>query len=452
MRPERAARRLLATTRAKAKMYEFDVPAEEHIDLPQSPDQLFALAVGLLGDAAAAIADMSPDVERDPVTPDALTFAGIYFDAYLQSRLGDFAHLEFPILASACYYLADNPGSSKVVLNQAEAPPPQLGSGLALLTYRLLRSDYSEFPAAAYRTLSGELLAVLSAYLQGDGASAIAPDKPWVTYFAPGTAHAPHHAPKDWIAKFKGQFDQGWDKVREETLALQKRLGVVPQDTKLTERSAGIPAWDSLDADHKKVAAHMMEVYAAALSYCETQMGRIVDALADLGELDNTLVIYIQGDNGASAEGGPQGLLNEMAFFNAIPEDFKEVMRRMDELGGPTTFNHYPIGWAHAMSCALVDQPTISGRSCANSGHYKPLFACVDRTFVKSISALSRPAVARPSGCRSERGRVSFVHPPHVGRDERDGAGDAVVFLVGSFELWHENGIVRTITLNCCLL
>ena len=93
----------------------------------------------------------------------------------------------------------------------------------------------------------------------------------------------PHHAPKDWIAKFKGQFDQGWDKVREETLARQKKLGVVPQDTKLTERSAGIPAWDSLDADHKKVAAHMMEVYAAALSYCDFQMGRIIDALRGHG-------------------------------------------------------------------------------------------------------------------------------------------------------------------------
>ena len=179
--------------------------------------------------------------------------------------------------------------------------------------------------------------------------NALAPDKPWVTYYAPGTAHAPHHAPKDWIAKFKGQFDQGWDKVREETLARQKAQGVVPQDTQLTERSEGIPAWDSLDADHKRVAAHMMEVYAAALSYCDSQMGRVVDAIADMGKLDNTLVIYIQGDNGASAEGGPQGLLNEMSFFNAIPEDFSEVMRRMDELGGPTTFNHYPIGWAHAM-------------------------------------------------------------------------------------------------------
>ena len=179
--------------------------------------------------------------------------------------------------------------------------------------------------------------------------NALAPDKPWVTYYAPGTAHAPHHAPKNWIAKFKGQFDQGWDKAREETLARQKAQGVVPQDTQLTERSEGIPAWDSLDADHKRVAAHMMEVYAAALSYCNSQMGRVVDAIADMGKLDNTLIIYIQGDNGASAEGGPQGLLNEMSFFNAIPEEFSEVMRRMDELGGPTTFNHYPIGWAHAM-------------------------------------------------------------------------------------------------------
>jgi arylsulfatase A-like enzyme len=179
--------------------------------------------------------------------------------------------------------------------------------------------------------------------------NALAPDKPWVTYYAPGTAHAPHHAPKDWIAKFKGQFDQGWDKVREETLARQKAQGIVPPDTQLTERSAGIPAWDSLDADHKMVAAHMMEVYAAALSYCDTQMGRIVDAIADMGKLDNTLIIYIQGDNGASAEGGPNGLLNEMTFFNAIPEEFSEIKRRMDELGGPTTFNHYPIGWAHAM-------------------------------------------------------------------------------------------------------
>jgi len=178
---------------------------------------------------------------------------------------------------------------------------------------------------------------------------AVAPEKPWLTYYAPGTAHAPHHAPPDWIAKFKGQFDQGWDKVRAETFARQKALGVIPANAKLTERSAGIPAWETLDADHKKVAARMMEVYAGALAHCDYQMGRILDAIEAQGQLDNTLVIYIQGDNGASAEGGMNGLLNEMTVFNAIPEDFKEVMRKMDQLGGPNTFNHYPIGWAHAM-------------------------------------------------------------------------------------------------------
>ena len=178
---------------------------------------------------------------------------------------------------------------------------------------------------------------------------AMAPNKPFLAYYAPGTAHAPHHAPKEWIAKFKGKFDQGWDKVREEIFARQKQMGIVPANAKLTERSKGIPAWDSLNADQKKVYARMMEVYAAALSHADYQMGRILDAIAEHGELDNTLVIYIQGDNGASGEGGMNGLLNEMTVFNAIPEDFKEVMRRMNELGGPNTFNHYPVGWAHAM-------------------------------------------------------------------------------------------------------
>ena len=178
---------------------------------------------------------------------------------------------------------------------------------------------------------------------------ATAPGKPFLAYYAPGTAHAPHHAPKDWIAKFKGQFDQGWDKVREETFARQKAAGVIPANAKLTVRDPSIPAWDSLNADQKKVFAHMMEVYAAALSHCDNQMARILDTIEAQGELDNTLVIYIQGDNGASGEGGMQGLLNEMTVFNAIPEDMKEVIRRMDELGGPNTFNHYPVGWAHAM-------------------------------------------------------------------------------------------------------
>jgi len=179
--------------------------------------------------------------------------------------------------------------------------------------------------------------------------NSVAPDKPWLQYYAPGTAHAPHHAPKEWIAKFKGQFDQGWDKLREQTLARQKQLGIVPQSTKLTPRPANIPAWDSFDAPHKKVFARMMEVYAAALSHADYQIGRILDAIEELGETENTLVIYIMGDNGASAEGTPQGLLNEMAIMNNIPEDFGQILARMDELGSVTTYNHYPVGWAHAM-------------------------------------------------------------------------------------------------------
>jgi len=179
--------------------------------------------------------------------------------------------------------------------------------------------------------------------------NAVAPDKPFFVYYAPGTAHAPHHAPKEWIEKFKGKFDDGWDKQREMTFENQKAVGIIPPDTKLTKRSPGIEAWDSLNPDQKKVFARMMEVYAAALAHCDYQMGRIVDAIEEMGELDNTLVIYIMGDNGASAEGSAQGLLNEMSFFNNIKEPFDEVLARMDDLGGPMTFNHYPIGWAHAM-------------------------------------------------------------------------------------------------------
>lgn len=178
---------------------------------------------------------------------------------------------------------------------------------------------------------------------------AVAPDKPFFAYYAPGTAHAPHHAPPEWIEKFKGKFDKGWDVVREETLALQKKLGVVPANTQLTKRPEAIPAWDSLSADQKELYSRMMEVYCAALAHCDYQMGRLIDTVEEMGELDNTLIIYIQGDNGASAEGGDQGMLNEMTIFNGIPEKFSEVLRRKDELGGPTTFNHYPAGWAHAM-------------------------------------------------------------------------------------------------------
>jgi len=183
---------------------------------------------------------------------------------------------------------------------------------------------------------------------------ALAPDKPWLLYYATGTAHAPHHAPKEWIAKYKGQFDQGWDEVREETLARQIELGIVPANTKLTKRPDQIPAWDSLSADQKRLYARMMEVYAGALSYADDQIGRLLDAVEQSGQLDNTLVIFIQGDNGASPEGGLQGTTNEVATAaNGVKEDLPYLLSMMDELGGPLTYNHYPVGWAHAMDSPM---------------------------------------------------------------------------------------------------
>ncbi|MEI8109052.1 MAG: arylsulfatase [Verrucomicrobiota bacterium] len=178
----------------------------------------------------------------------------------------------------------------------------------------------------------------------------LAPDKPFFAYYTPGLCHAPHHAPKDWIAKFKGQFDQGWDKVREETLARQIQQGLVPPGTKLTERPKEIPAWDSCSPDQKKLYAHMMEIYAACLNYCDANIGRVIKAVEDTGELDNTLIIYIQGDNGASAEGTLQGMANEVGVAaNGVEESEAFLLSIIDELGGPTTYNHYPVGWAHAM-------------------------------------------------------------------------------------------------------
>jgi arylsulfatase len=178
---------------------------------------------------------------------------------------------------------------------------------------------------------------------------AVAPEKPFFLYYAPGATHAPHHPRKEWVKKYAGTFDAGWDVIREETLARQKALGIVPADTKLVPLAPGIPAWASLTADQKKVYARMMEVYAGFLEQTDHNAGRVIDAIEQAGELDNTLVLFIVGDNGASAEGSAQGLLNEMTFFNGVKEDPAKVLARVDDIGSWQTYNHYPIGWAHAM-------------------------------------------------------------------------------------------------------
>lgn len=176
----------------------------------------------------------------------------------------------------------------------------------------------------------------------------LTPDKPFFMYFAPGATHAPHHVPKQWIAKYKGKFDQGWDKLREETLARQIKLGVVPPDTKLAPKPEAIKDWAKLSADEKKLFARQMEVFAGFGEYADTEIGRLVDAVKATGQLDNTLVFYIVGDNGASAEGGMNGLFNEMTYFNGVEESVQGILKHYDELGGPTTYSHYAAGWAVA--------------------------------------------------------------------------------------------------------
>jgi arylsulfatase len=176
------------------------------------------------------------------------------------------------------------------------------------------------------------------------------PSKPFFVYFAPGATHAPHHAPKAWIDKFKGQFDQGWDKVREETFARQKQLGVIPADTILTPRHKSIPAWDSLNDDDKRLYARMQEVFAGYLAYTDSEIGRLIDTIEQLGELDNTIVFYIVGDNGASPEGGVTGTDNEAKRFNGIIDKADAGRKLLDELGGPMAYNNYPVGWAYAGS------------------------------------------------------------------------------------------------------
>lgn len=180
---------------------------------------------------------------------------------------------------------------------------------------------------------------------------ALTPDQPFFVYYAPGATHAPHHVPQDWIEKNKGRFDQGWDKLREETFERQKELGVIPQDAVLTERPKEIPAWDDMPEELKPVLIRQMEVYSAFMEYTDAHVGRLFDALDDLGITDETLIYYIIGDNGASAEGTINGCFNEMANFNGLAaiETPEYLMSKLDEFGGPESYNHYAVGWAHAM-------------------------------------------------------------------------------------------------------
>lgn len=174
------------------------------------------------------------------------------------------------------------------------------------------------------------------------------PEKPFFMYVSFGATHAPHHAPPEWIEKYRGRFDLGWDAEREQILARQKTLGVVPEDCDLTRRHDEIPAWDSLSDGERKVAARLMEAYAGFAEHTDHQIGRLVAALEESRSLSNTVFLYILGDNGASGEGGLDGAFNEVASLNGIHDSTEAILPRLDEIGGPSSYNHYPVGWAHA--------------------------------------------------------------------------------------------------------
>ncbi|MBV8682515.1 MAG: arylsulfatase [Caulobacteraceae bacterium] len=174
-----------------------------------------------------------------------------------------------------------------------------------------------------------------------------APNKPFFMYFCPGAAHAPHHVPKEWADKYKGKFDGGWDAYREQVFARQKELGIVPAGTTLSRHDPDVQDWGKLSDDERRLFARFMEVFAGFVEHTDHYIGELIAFLKDLGEYENTLIMLVS-DNGASAEGGPVGSVNETKFFNNVPDDVHQNLAEIDELGGPKSYNHYPWGWTHA--------------------------------------------------------------------------------------------------------
>lgn len=225
---------------------------------------------------------------------------------------------------------------------------------------------------------------------------AIAPDKPYFLYVAPAATHAPHQALPEDIARFKGQFDMGWDRYREQVFARQKELGVIPQDARLTPRPAVFPAWDSLEPDQQRLYAHMMEVFAAYGYEVDREMGRLLDALQRLPGWDNTLVLYLVGDNGASAEGGPNGTFNEESAMDRVRPSWQDMLKVMDQLGSAKYYNHFPSAWAWAM-----DTPFQWNKQVAShlGGIRNPLIVVwPDR-------------IKQPGGLRTQFAHVSDIMP-----------------------------------------
>ena len=267
---------------------------------------------------------------------------------------------------------------------------------------------------------------------------ALMPDRPFFTYFAPGATHAPHHVPKEWADKYKGKFDQGWDKLREETFARQKKLGVIPEDCQLTARHSEIPAWDTITAAMKPVLTRQMEVYAGFLEHTDHHVGLLIDALKDLGVLDDTLIYLIIGDNGASAEGSLQGCFNEMAPLTGFPqlETAEFLTERLDKLGGPEAYNHYAVGWAHALCAPYQWTKQVAShfggtrngtivhwpKGIKAKGEIRTQFHHVIDIAPTILEAAGLPSRRSSTGCSSVRSKASACYTRSTTRRRLNGA------------------------------
>lgn len=226
--------------------------------------------------------------------------------------------------------------------------------------------------------------------------NAAAPDKPFFAYYAPGLAHTPHHAPKEWLDKFKGQFDGGWDALRQQIFARQLKMGVIPAGSKLSPRPSALPAWESLNLEQKQVYARLMEAFAASVAYSDHQTGRVIDEIRKSDEFDNTLIIYIQGDNGSSAEGGPNGLAFEQSAITGRKEPTTDLANNIDKIGGPEMYNHMPAAWAWATNSPFPWWKQIASQAGG----------------VRNGMVISWPkAIAEKGGLRSQYTHVSDIMP-----------------------------------------
>jgi arylsulfatase len=215
-----------------------------------------------------------------------------------------------------------------------------------------------DLPADGEYILDRDLADDMIRWLRNQDAAA--PQKPFMAWFSPGTAHAPHQAPREWIRKFQGRFSQGWDRMREEIFARQKSIGLIPPDAVLTPRPGLLEAWDSLSPGRKRVNERFMEVFAATLAYQDEQIGRIFSELKRMGEFDNTLIVFVQGDNGASAEGAEHGTLNELgSLVNEIEEPLDYLLDMLEEMGGPLSYQTYPTAWAWALDTPFQWTKTV---------------------------------------------------------------------------------------------